>query len=893
MRFQAGLILKTIVSSGVFNRLELPMRSYVVAQCTNQVVVGDPDHNVRKTVANVLANIFRRQDGSSQSPQDIWPQVIPTLASWLNQSNLALLDGSIHCLGLICEDCGAQLQARLDKPLDSIVPSLIRIAGHSEARLRRRALEALVSIIPLGSAAVDMNLQPLLAALSALTHDPDPTVRKCVCQALNELTEQRLEVIVETLQPILQFFLHATGDSDTSVALEACNFWSNFCINCSEATDALKEILDKLVPALMLRMVYSEDDLAGLPVDDVNDASVADRAEDLAPQFHSHRGGFQGEKNNGDDSDEDDGEGFEGGNMVMGAWTLRRSAATALDCLADTFENGILKPFLEALNQLLNWQGDEGWLRVESGILALGCIADGARQISGYLPRLFPVLLGHTKSPRPLLRKIAIWAMARYKSWILYMARQNGPDGLLNPLLQCFCERMRDHTKIVQNAAVSAVCRVVDEARETGSDQLLLPSAQLLLQTCTECLQSYQEGNINVLCDALSSIIDCCKSRQDIVRSPEFVQMVMPPLVRRWNLVKDDTDRRIMPLMEGLTSVAVALGPAFAPYAPPVLKRCISVIEVTLMVVHSGLPDELDYIDTDPMCVALDLLGALAEGLGTPAFQQLMNSSPGLSSGIGNLLFHCVEYDDPEVKQSSLGCLGEVAKVFVGFIAPLMPKLMPHILKTMQSFSVIYGDGEEFEGDDDISAACNNAIWCLGEIALKIGAAGIAQYVPAIMERLVSIVRQKSGGTQAGMRLPESVKTNAAITVGRLAMVCPAEAAALHMQQWIKEWCYIIRNMPNDAEKDHATRGLCAALMSRPQVAMGDKKALAFVCQAFLSWMEDNGEEMSKKYNANEVLEMTVKVIRAYQQNLGSNGWHALLSDWPAALSEKVTQVFG
>ena len=53
------------------------------------------------------------------------------------------------------------------------------------------------------------------------------------------------------------------------------------------------------------------------------------------------------------------------------------------------------------------------------------------------------------------------------------------------------------------------------------------------------------------------------------------------------------------------------------------------------------------------------------------------------------------------------------------------------------------------------------------------------------------------------------------------------------------------------------------------------KKALAFVCQAFLSWMEDNGEEISKKYNANEVLEITVKVIRAYQQNLGSNGWHA------------------
>ena len=221
------------------------IRNYVVAQLLTPRVIGDAAFNVRKTVANVLANIVSRQ--RKPPALQVWPTLLSTLIVMMTQSatenSVSLLDGSMHCLSLLCEDCGHELLHHDDKPFNVLVPLLVQLTGHGDAGIRKRSLDFLVNIIPLGCVAIDENVHSLLNALSARMSDDDPTVRVAVCQALTEIVQQHLVNIVPMLGPIFQFFLHATqNDPNEDVALQACTFWQMFCDNCGDAKDALKMV---------------------------------------------------------------------------------------------------------------------------------------------------------------------------------------------------------------------------------------------------------------------------------------------------------------------------------------------------------------------------------------------------------------------------------------------------------------------------------------------------------------------------------------------------------------------------------------------------------------------------------------------------------------------------
>ena len=55
-------------------------------------------------------------------------------------------------------------------------------------------------------------------------------------------------------------------------------------------------------------------------------------------------------------------------------------------------------------------------------------------------------------------------------------------------------------------------------------------------------------------------------------------QLLMPPLIAKWQSIKDD-DRALFPLLACLTSVAQAVGPGFLPYTEGVFARCVNLIQ--------------------------------------------------------------------------------------------------------------------------------------------------------------------------------------------------------------------------------------------------------------------------------------------------------------------------
>lgn len=83
-----------------------------------------------------------------------------------------------------------------------------------------------------------------------------------------------------------------------------------------------------------------------------------------------------------------------------------------------------------------------------------------------------------------------------------------------------------------------------------------------------------QRKNLRILYDAIGTLADVVGGE---LAEPALLDIMMPPLVAKWQQLAD-SDKDILPLLECLTSISQALGPAFAPYAEPVFDRCLSLI---------------------------------------------------------------------------------------------------------------------------------------------------------------------------------------------------------------------------------------------------------------------------------------------------------------------------
>ena len=92
------------------------------------------------------------------------------------------------------------------------------------------------------------------------------------------------------------------------------------------------------------------------------------------------------------------------------------------------------------------------------------------------------------------------------------------------------------------------------------------------------CFFLLQHKNLLILYDAIGTLADSVGPH---LNKPEFISMLMPPLIAKWNQLEDQ-DKDLFPLLECLSSVATALQSGFLPYAEPVYNRCVSLVEQTL-----------------------------------------------------------------------------------------------------------------------------------------------------------------------------------------------------------------------------------------------------------------------------------------------------------------------
>jgi transportin-1 len=405
--------------------------------------------------------------------------------------------------------------------------------------------------------------------------------------------------------------------------------------------------------------------------------------------------------------------------------------------------------------------------------------------------------------------------------------------------------RILDPSKKVQEAACSAFATLEEEAQAE-----LVPFLGPILQTLVNAFGTYQAKNLLILYDAIATLADSVGPE---LNKREYIAVLMPPLIQRWNMLSD-SDRNLFPLLECLTSISTALGSGFEPFAQPVFERCVKLIENTVTQLHAFRnASEQDQETMEPpdkgfIVCALDLISGLAEGLGT-SVESLVKGSRLLP-----LLGECMKDRGADVRQSSFALVGDLAKHCIAHLKPFLNDFINLLSHNLYP---------------DYISVCNNASWALGEIAVKIGAE-MKPFVAKAVEMLIKIMTKQN--------LNRNLLENTAITLGRLGLVAP-EQVAPHLEEFALPWCLSLRNIRDDVEKDSAFRGMCMMIKANPN---GVVKNLVYVCDAIASWY----------YPADDLKAMFHQILHMYKSGMGDS-WDPYYKNFPEPLRNVLRDRYG
>ncbi|KAL4248239.1 Importin beta family protein [Abortiporus biennis] len=780
-----------------------------------------------------------------------WPECLQQLVHTLDSTNLDQQEAAFNVLEKACEDYPRKLDVEINGtwPLEYMIPKFLMLSEHPSSKMRSHAIACLSYFVPISCQALFAHIDAFIAALFKRASDDDPS-------------------LMPEMGNVAEYMLYSTKDKHENVALEACEFWLTFAED-PDLAPYLHPLLSKVAPVLLDCMVYGEDDLLWLE-GDVEDAAVPDKETDIRPRHYGGgKGhGFEHESNGeagaaggtkrgayGEElTDDDDDEGFDEDDddddfaeEMSTEWNLRKCAAAALDVLAVRFGPDLLNVLLEPLKVKL-WSED--WLQRESAILALGAMAEGCIDaIEPHLPTLVPYLINMLNDTKPLVRSITCWTLGRYAGWCTQPVSEDHKNQFFVPTLEGLLRMVLDNNKRVQEAGCSAFATLEEDA---GPE--LVPYLEPVLRNLVFAFEKYQHKNMLILYDAVGTLADAVGSA---LQNPGYVDILMPPLLKRWSKLKDD-DEDLVPLLECLASVTIAMGPSFLPYVGPIFERCSNIVHTSLLQYQAYQQNpEMDEPDRSFLVVALDLLSGLTQGLGMALEPFIARSQPNLLS----LLTVCLKHPQAPVRQSAYALVGDMAMSCFPLLRPFMGGIMQELIAQLDPDPKV-----------EFISACNNAAWSVGEVALRYGRDDpeFQQWVHPLVSRLIPILLHP--------KAPRSLHENAAVSIGRIGLMHPTLVAPL-LPDFAQAWCQALYEIRDNEEKDSAFRGLCTLVQTNPA---GIARSLLWFCNAIVRW-----NQPSPELNA-----MFQELLTGFKQH-DVAGWTAQVSTFPAAIQERLHERYG
>lgn len=817
VRSAAAIMLKNNVK---FHFKQIPDTSLSFIKMAVPLGIQDKKLQIRNYAGNIATELISRVGIYG------WPEFLPELIKMIGNETGQVSpegqEGAMAAMAKICEDNFKILQREQNgqRPLNYLLPKFIEATKSPLPKVRAYALTAINVFAPRKTQAMLTCIDDLLQHLFILANDSDDDVRRQVCRCFVQLVDTRPDKLTPHIAGLVDYIITQQKSEDEELACEAAEFWLAVGEH-DNLWQALGPYIQKIMPVLLESMVYSGEDIAllgGASDDEEED----DRAEDIKPQFaasksarklaanHSADASENGnayqklasldddlEEGEIDELDEEDGD-----ENPDEKWTLRKCSAAALDVFARDFRDPVFECILPYLTT--NLKHDE-WPRREAAVLALGAVAEGCiTVVTPHLPELVLYLLSLLNDPEPVVRQITCWTLGRYSSWAANLKDPTQIQAYFVPMMEGILHKMLDKNKKVQEAGASAMANLEEKA-----GKVLEPYTGPILQQYIMCFAKYKDKNMYILYDCVQTLAE---NVGPVLALPEHSGRLMPALIDRWQKVADES-REVFPLLECLSYVAMAMRDAFAPYAQPIFRRCVTIIHTNLeQTLTSKTNQNFEQPDKDFLVTSIDLLSAIIQCLEDDKAQALVKDA---DPAFFELLNLCMEDPADEVRQSAYALLGDCAKYVFPQLQNHLPTIFPILLRQLDLDNVV---DEDIEG---CFSVVNNACWSAGEIATQFGK-GMAPYVNDLMERFVQIMVNPT--------VPISVTENAAIALGRLGLQ-NSELLAPRLTTFADEFLSAMVELDSTDEKASALKGFTMIVGQNP-AAMEKSMLSYFQCIA-------------------------------------------------------------
>ncbi|KAJ2894304.1 uncharacterized protein MKZ38_007743 [Zalerion maritima] len=809
VRAAAALMLKNNVKS---HYKQIPESSLSLIKASVPIGLQDKNAQIRN-YAGIIATEVVRKGGLMG-----WPELLPDLLKFVGNESGQVTDegqeGAMAALCKICEDNTRLLERDHggQVPANFLFPKLIQATNSHLHKVRADALSAINVFLSKGSLAAVSSVDGLLERLFVLSNDQSGAVQGQICRIFVNLVEVSADKLVPHIDGLVNYIIREQKSDDEELACEAAEFWLSVGEHMSLWRALGPQHITKIIPVLLESMVYSPEDIALLGGES-DDEDEDDRVEDIKPQFAKKpvqrvANGAEGnasaqpgatpgpnvyEKLATIEDDLEEGEialddefGDEDGD---GKWNLRKCSAASLDVFARDFRAPVFECILPYLDENLK---HAEWPHREAAVLALGAIADGCIDVvRPHLPAIVPYLLSLLNDPEPVVRTITCWTLGRYSSWASELINPADKASYFEPLMEGILHKMLDKNKKVQAAGASAFAHLSEKA-----GRRLEPYCLPIVRQFDQCFSKYKDRNMYILYDCVQTLAE---NIGPVLAHPDVVGTLMPALIARWEKVLDES-RELIPLLECLSYVAMALNDTFAPYSEPIFRRCVQIIHQNLEQNFAAQNNPgLDHPDKDFLITSLDLISAVIQALDSNKAQQLVQSQ---QPAFFELV--CLTMEDPadEVRQSAYAVLGDCARYVYPQLQPTLGQVFPILTKQLDMDALL---------DEDIESGfgvVNNTLWSAGEIALQHGKA-MEPYVPELKQRCIDIMNHP--------HVPKSVSENAATALGRLGLEC-SHLMSDDLGNYAGTWLDAMDEVSSSEEKSTAFKGFSMIVCRNPTV---------------------------------------------------------------------------
>ena len=549
-----------------------------------------------------------------------------------------------------------------------------------------------------------------------------------------------------------------------------------------------------------------------------------------------------------EDENEDDDENSEENSFT----TLRKSSAFALQQFSKNYSELVFVKMQGYLQTMLQSSNED---HQEAAVLALGAISDQDGSycaIEVHLEQLVPFLINKLDGSREDVRATTCWTLSKFSEWIGNNdSDQNQQIFLLyhSKLIQ----KMADPDENVQEAACNAYSQLVEVVPEKCQPHLLE-----LLNVLNSAVDNYQDGPLIAMFDCVGSI---AQAVGDGLNNPQIIATLLPLLSKKWEQF-DDSNRSLLTLFECFESVISAIKEAIEPYAKNIFDRCIKILKNVLNTIKSDDFENI-YEETDFYIRSMDLIAQIIQALNEKAEPIVMQSELIL------ILREYLNLRDLLMKQYVFSMVGDLQKHLGACIKDKLPEFIH-----CACLSLYYNEQiiDPTQNQHQLTV-CNNACWCLGEMAVsEVNRDVIKPFTDEIVRKLLGIYQSQ--------RINKSLAQNISITLGRLGLINP-EAVALHLDKIAKQWCVSLRYVKgdNDDEKYQAYKGLCYTI-ARNTAAI--KKDFPYFCSAIVHY-HDPRPELHQIFKG---------ILHVFKQHCGEEYWNGYIRTFPDDLQQKLKHKF-